>query len=121
MPESLGYVGNQLIVYLKVEQGSCTIDVGNCLACVYGQAIAARNGWNGNLSFEEAVPFVPFGSLPLQYTLVDKLEFNKKSEQPAIWTGDIDFVEDNAQFRLDNRDLKMVSLTESAGAETVEK
>lgn len=44
---------NTFNVYLWMENGSGTVDVGDCIASVSGQAMAAREAWDGKLEVED--------------------------------------------------------------------
>ena len=44
---------NTFNVYLWMENGSGTVDVGDCIASVSGQAMAAGEAWDGKLEVED--------------------------------------------------------------------
>lgn len=46
---------NTFNVYLWIENGSGTVDVGDCIASVSGQAMAAGEAWDGKLEVEDYI------------------------------------------------------------------
>ena len=53
---------NTFNVYLRMSGGSGAVDVGNCIASISGQAMAAEEAWNGKLEFEEYTERFGFGT-----------------------------------------------------------
>lgn len=53
---------NTFNVYLRMSGGSGTVDVGNCIASVSGQAMAAEEAWDGKLELEEYTARFGFGT-----------------------------------------------------------
>ena len=53
---------NTFNVYLRMSGGSGTVDVGNCIASISGQAMAAEEAWDGKLELEEYTARFGFGS-----------------------------------------------------------
>ncbi len=57
-------ITNTFNVYLRMEGGTGTVEVGGCIASISGQAMAAAAAWDGKITVEEAVkPFVIGGGL----------------------------------------------------------
>ena len=52
-------------VYLRMEYGTGTVGVGDCIASISGQAMAAAAAWDGKIEIEEKVE-----------KIWDKLTFN---------------------------------------------
>ena len=50
---------NTFNVYLWMEYGSGTVDVGDCIASVSGQAMAAGEAWDGKLEVEDYTRDLP--------------------------------------------------------------
>ena len=46
-------ITNTFNVYLRMEDGSGTVGIGNCIASVSGQAMAAAASWDGRIDIEE--------------------------------------------------------------------
>ena len=53
---------NTFNVYMKVEGGSGTVDIGGCIASISGQSMGADAAWDGKLEIEESVGRFEFGS-----------------------------------------------------------
>ena len=53
---------NTFNVYLRMSGGSGAVDVGNCIASISGQAMAAEEAWDGKLELEEYTARFGFGS-----------------------------------------------------------
>ncbi len=53
---------NTFNVYMKVEGGSGTIDIGGCIASISGQSMGADAAWDGKLEIEESVNRFAFGN-----------------------------------------------------------
>ena len=52
-------ITNTFNVYLRMEGGTGTVEVGGCIASISGQAMAAAAAWDGKITVEEATkPFV---------------------------------------------------------------
>ena len=57
-------ITNTFNVYLRMEGGTGTVEVGGCIASISGQAMAAAAAWDGKITVEETVkPFVIGGGL----------------------------------------------------------
>ena len=53
---------NTFNVYMKVEGGSGTVDIGGCIASISGQSMGADAAWDGKLEIEESVGRFEFGN-----------------------------------------------------------
>ena len=53
---------NTFNVYLRMSGGSGAVDVGNCIASISGQAMAAEEAWDGKLELEEYTARFSFGT-----------------------------------------------------------
>ncbi len=53
---------NTFNVYMKVEGGSGTVDIGGCIASISGQSMGADAAWDGKLEIEESVNRFAFGN-----------------------------------------------------------
>ncbi len=53
---------NTFNVYLRMSGGNAAVDVGNCIASISGQAMAAEEAWDGKLAFEEYTERFGFGT-----------------------------------------------------------
>ena len=53
---------NTFNVYLRMNGGSGSVDVGNCIASISGQAMAAEEAWDGKLELEEYTERFGFGT-----------------------------------------------------------
>ena len=53
---------NTFNVYLRMSGGSGSVDVGNCIASISGQAMAAEEAWDGKLELEEYTARFGFGT-----------------------------------------------------------
>ena len=53
---------NTFNVYMKVEGGSGTVDIGGCIASISGQSMGADAAWDGKLEIEESVGRFAFGN-----------------------------------------------------------
>lgn len=53
---------NTFNVYMKVEGGSGTVDIGGCIASISGQSMGADAAWDGKLEIEESVGKFAFGN-----------------------------------------------------------
>ena len=48
-------ITNTFKVYLRMENGTGTVGVGDCIASISGQAMAAAAAWNGKIEIEETI------------------------------------------------------------------
>ena len=53
---------NTFNVYMKVEGGFGTVDIGGCIASISGQSMGADAAWDGKLEIEESVGRFAFGN-----------------------------------------------------------
>ena len=65
-------------VYMKVEGGSGTVDVGGCIASISGQSMGADAAWDGKIEIEEYTSRFGFGRSSFGYLKVK--DFNEASE-----------------------------------------
>ena len=65
-------------VYMKVEGGSGTVDVGGCIASISGQSMGADAAWDGKIEIEEYTSRFGFGRNGFGYLKVKN--FNEASE-----------------------------------------
>ena len=65
-------------VYMKVEGGSGTVDVGGCIASISGQSMGADAAWDGKIEIEEYTSRFGFGKGGFGYLKVK--DFNEASE-----------------------------------------
>ena len=65
-------------VYMKVEGGSGTVDVGGCIASISGQSMGADAAWDGKIEIEEYTLRFGFGKGGFGYLKVK--DFNEASE-----------------------------------------
>ena len=54
-------ITNTFNVYLRMENGSGTVGIGDCIASISGQAMAAAAAWDGKISIEESVGLFAIG------------------------------------------------------------
>ena len=54
-------ITNTFNVYLRMENGSGTVGIGDCIASISGQAMAAAAAWDGKLTIEESTGFFAIG------------------------------------------------------------
>ena len=54
-------ITNTFNVYLRVENGSGTVGIGDCIASISGQAMAAAAAWDGKITIEETVALFSIG------------------------------------------------------------
>ena len=54
-------ITNTFNVYLRVENGSGTVGIGDCIASISGQAMAAAAAWDGKITIEETVALFSLG------------------------------------------------------------
>ena len=48
-------------VYMRVEGGSATVEIGDCLAGIMGQSMGAGEAWDGEIKIEEYIKRVNIG------------------------------------------------------------
>ena len=48
-------ITNTFNVYLRMENGSGTVGIGDCIASISGQAMAAAAAWDGKITIEESI------------------------------------------------------------------
>ena len=65
-------------VYMKVEAGAGTVDVGGCIASISGQSMGADAAWDGKIEIEEYTSRFGFGRSGLGYLKVK--DFKEASE-----------------------------------------
>ena len=75
---------NTFNVYMKVEGGSGTVDIGGCIASISGQSMGADAAWDGKLEIEESVSRFAFGNgslsgriRPVEFTESTSWEINE--------------------------------------------
>ena len=54
-------ITNTFNVYLRMENGSGTVGIGDCIASISGQAMAAAAAWDGKITIEESTGFFAIG------------------------------------------------------------
>lgn len=54
-------ITNTFNVYLRMENGSGTVGIGDCIASISGQAMAAAAAWDGKTTIEETVALFSIG------------------------------------------------------------
>ena len=54
-------ITNTFNVYLRMENGSGTVGIGDCIASVSGQAMAAAAAWDGKITIEETTALFSIG------------------------------------------------------------
>ena len=54
-------ITNTFNVYLRMENGSGTVGIGDCIASISGQAMAAAAAWDGKITIEESVGLFAIG------------------------------------------------------------
>ena len=55
-------ITNSFNVYLRMENGSGTVGIGDCIASISGQAMAAAAAWDGKITIEESAGLFAIGS-----------------------------------------------------------
>ena len=55
-------ITNTFNVYLRMENGSGTVGIGDCIASISGQAMAAAAAWDGKITIEESAGLFAIGS-----------------------------------------------------------
>ena len=82
-------ITNTFNVYLRMENGSGTVGIGDCIASISGQAMAAAAAWDGKITIEESVGlFAIGGGLQVKnYTdvmVVETMELVQRSYSDTI-------------------------------------
>ena len=54
-------ITNTFNVYMRMENGSGTVGIGDCIASISGQAMAAAAAWDGKITIEESVGLFAIG------------------------------------------------------------
>ena len=54
-------ITNIFNVYLRMENGSGTVGIGDCIASISGQAMAAAAAWDGKITIEESIGLFAIG------------------------------------------------------------
>ena len=54
-------ITNTFNVYLRMEKGSGTVGIGDCIASISGQAMAAAAAWDGKIAIEETAALFSIG------------------------------------------------------------
>lgn len=54
-------ITNTFNVYLRMENGSGTVGIGDCIASISGQAMAAAAAWDGKITIEESIGLFAIG------------------------------------------------------------
>lgn len=54
-------ITNTFNVYLRMENGSGTVGIGDCIASISGQAMAAAAAWDGKITIEESIALFSIG------------------------------------------------------------
>ena len=54
-------ITNTFNVYLRMENGSGTVGIGDCIASISGQAMAAAAAWDGKITIEESAGLFAIG------------------------------------------------------------
>ena len=54
-------ITNTFNVYLRMENGSGTVGIGDCIASISGQAMAAAAAWDGKITIEESIGLFTIG------------------------------------------------------------
>ncbi|MDM8210018.1 hypothetical protein [Mediterraneibacter glycyrrhizinilyticus] len=54
-------ITNTFNVYLRMEKGSGTVGIGDCIASISGQAMAAAAAWDGKITIEETAALFSIG------------------------------------------------------------
>lgn len=54
-------ITNTFNVYLRMENGSGTVGIGDCIASISGQAMAAAAAWDGKITIEETAAWFSIG------------------------------------------------------------
>ena len=54
-------ITNTFSVYLRIEDGSGSVGIGDCIASISGQAMAAAAAWDGRIDIEETAALFSVG------------------------------------------------------------
>ena len=54
-------ITNTFNVYLRMENGSGSVEIGDCIASISGQAMAAAAAWDGRIDIEETTRLFSIG------------------------------------------------------------
>ena len=73
-------VTNSFRVYMRVENGTCDVCEGGCLASITGQSMAATAEWDGKLTFVEEVNRFVLGGGLKAIKLADDFDIESKIE-----------------------------------------
>ena len=66
-------ITNPFNVYLRMEKGSGTVGIGDCIASISGQAMAAAAAWDGKITIEESVGLFAIGGGLTAKNFIDAL------------------------------------------------
>ncbi len=66
-------ITNTFNVYLRMENGSGTVGIGDCIASISGQAMAAAAAWDGKITIEETVARFSIGGGLTAKTFTDAI------------------------------------------------
>ena len=66
-------ITNTFNVYLRMENGSGTVGIGDCIASISGQAMAAAAAWDGKITIEESVGLFAIGGGLTAKTFTDAI------------------------------------------------
>ena len=66
-------ITNTFNVYLRMENGSGTVGIGDCIASISGQAMAAAAAWDGKITIEETVALFSIGGGLTAKNFIDAL------------------------------------------------
>ena len=66
-------ITNTFNVYLRMEKGSGTVGIGDCIASISGQARAAAAAWDGKITIEESVGLFAIGGGLTAKNFIDAL------------------------------------------------
>ena len=66
-------ITNTFNVYLRMEKGSGTVGIGDCIASISGQAMAAAAAWDGKITIEETTALFSIGGGLTAKNFIDAL------------------------------------------------
>ena len=66
-------ITNTFNVYLRMENGSGTVGIGDCIASISGQAMAAAAAWDGKITIEESIGLFAIGGGLTAKNFIDAL------------------------------------------------
>lgn len=66
-------ITNTFNVYLRMENGSGTVGIGDCIASISGQAMAAAAAWDGKITIEETAALFSIGGGLMAKNFIDAL------------------------------------------------